>query len=116
MGTARKGSIPTQERAWHVVMAVVLLSYGGIGLYFDDLYIPGKHSRGVHLHGAPAWVMFGAFVCAALNLVAVVADHCDSSDGEKSYPIAARVTQVAGWALFIGALALSFFPGGKRNW
>lgn len=77
-------NIPLKERVGHVILAVLLLAYGAYGLRNDDLYIPGKRSRGVHLHGTAAWVMYGAFVCAALNLLAVAVDHCDTSGGEKN--------------------------------
>jgi hypothetical protein len=111
--SARKG-IPKPERAWHVFLAVLLLAYGGVGLYHDDIYIPGKHSRGFHVHGTAAWVMYAAFVCASLNLLSVLADHCDTS-GERKYHLFARTTQVAGWVFFAASILLNFFPS-KRQW
>lgn len=116
MDTAQPRSISTQERVWHVVLATCLLTYGGIGLYLGDLFIPGKHSRGIHLHGTAAWIMFAAFICASLNLLSIFADHFDSSDGERLYHILARATQIAGWALFIGALAFSLVHSGTHQW
>jgi hypothetical protein len=114
--TPKTRSLSAGERVWHVGAAVLLLGYGGAGVYYDDLYIPGKHSRGVHLHGLPAWIMFGAFVFASLNLLSVLADHCDQSDTGRMYHIFARVTQVAGWALFIGAFVFSLFPPRQNHW
>jgi hypothetical protein len=109
-------SISAGERVWHVAAALLLLAYGGAGLYYDDIYIPGKHSRGVHLHGTAAWVMFGAFVCSALNLISILADHLDESEGERMYHVFARATQVAGWVLFAGAIILSLFPASRNHW
>jgi hypothetical protein len=97
-------------------MAAALLAYGAIGIYYDDIYIPGKRSRGVHLHGTAAWIMYGAFVCASLSLLSVLADHCDSRAGGRPYHVFARVTQGAGWALFIGALALSLARPTPLQW
>ncbi len=107
MDVIQRKLISTGERLWHVALAVGLLAYGGFGLYLDDLYLPGRSTRGVHLHGAAAWIMYGAFVFASLNLLSVAADHCDSSEGERYYHIFARVTQVAGWSLFFGAFVFS---------
>jgi len=115
-GKGTRRNIPLKERVGHVILAVLLLVYGAYGLNNDDLYIPGKRSRGVHLHGTAAWVMYGAFVCAALNLLAVAVDHCDTSDGEKKYQIWARVTQVAGWALFACALLGGLFLKDRSRW
>ena len=115
-GQATRRNIPLTERVGHVILAVLLLAYGAYGLNNDDLYIPGKRSRGVHLHGTAAWVMYGAFVCAALNLLAVAVDHCDTSDGERKYRIWARVTQIAGWALFASALLGGLFLKGRSQW
>jgi hypothetical protein len=109
-------SIPLKERVGHVVFAVLLLAYGAYGLNHDDLYIPGKRSRGVHLHGTAAWIMYGAFVCASLNLLAVTVDHCDTSGGERKYQIWARVTQVAGWTLFAFALLGGLFLRDRSGW
>lgn len=96
--------------------AVLLLAYGGAGLYYDDIYIPGKHSRGMHFHGVPAWIMFAAFVCASLNLLSVFADHFDKSDGDRMYHIIARTTQVAGWLFFACAIGFGLSPEGRSPW
>jgi hypothetical protein len=109
-------SIPVQERIWHIALALVLLTYGGVGLYYDDLYVPGKRSRGIHFHGMAAWIMYGAFACAALNLLSVAADRCDTSEGERRYHIFARTTQILGWVLFFGAIVCSLVPVRPRQW
>lgn len=109
-------SISLKERVGHVIFAILLLAYGAYGLNNDDLYLPGKRSKGVHLHGIAAWIMYGAFVCAALNLLAVAVDHCDTSDGEKKYQLWARVTQVVGWSLFACALLAGLFYRDRSRW
>jgi hypothetical protein len=109
-------SIPLKERAWHVVLAVLRLIYGAYGLQHDDLYIPGKRSRGVHLHGTAAWIMYGAFVCASLNLLAVAVDHCSTGESERGYRMWARATQVTGWSLFAAALLFGLFYRESPHW
>src|SRR5688500_649688 len=42
--------IPGVERATHVVLSLLLFAYGSHGVWTNDLYVPGKRSRGVHLH------------------------------------------------------------------
>lgn len=106
--------ISTQGRIGHVVAALGLLAYGAFGLHQNDIYIPGKHSNGIHFHGTTAWVMYGAFIFASLNLLSVAADHFDSSAVERDYHIFAKVTQVAGWTLFVGALVMSIFTHSQQ--
>ena len=115
MADEKPRSMTNGERAWHVVLAFGLLAYGTYGVWVDDLYIPGKHSRGIHFHGAAAGIMLGAFVCAAVNLVSVAVDHYDDTTEERVYHFVARATQVAGWVLFVGAVAFSLFPS-RRQW
>jgi hypothetical protein len=97
-------SITTQERVTHVCLAVLLLAYGGCGLYYDDIYIPAKHSRGFHVHGVAAWIMYCAFICGSLNLLSVLADHCDDGSSGRRYHLFARTTQVAGWVFFAASI------------
>jgi hypothetical protein len=100
--------IPVSVRRWNLILSAVLLAYGGIGIWIDDLYIPGR-TRGVHLHDVPARVMYAAMICAALNLLSVVIDHYDIRNNETNYRLFARITQVLGWILFGLSLALSLF-------
>lgn len=99
--------IPLKTRIWHSVISVTLLIYGSIGLYLDDLYLPGKYGNGAHLHGNAALVMYGAMLCAALNLLSVVADHYDRRNNELDYRMFAKWTYIAGFVLFFAALAVS---------
>lgn len=92
--------IPAKDRWSNFIFASALLAYGGIGTRIDDLYIPGRRGNGVHLHGAPAWVMFGAMACAALVLLLTIVDHYDRRDNERHYQQAAEGFKTAGWTLF----------------
>jgi hypothetical protein len=108
--------ISPRERVCHSLLAICLLAYGAFGLYYDDIYLPGKRSRGIHFHGVAAWIVFGAFVCASLNLIFVAGDHFDSSAGERNYHIFARITQVLGWSLFAGAVICQLASIGTARW
>lgn len=108
-GAYTPNHIPLKTRIWHTVASIALLVYGSIGLYLDDLYLPGKSGNGLHLHGNAALVMYGAMLCAALNLSSVVLDHYDKRDNEGDYREFAKWTSAAGFSLFAAALAIMFF-------
>ncbi len=92
--------IPLSERILNTVSAVFLLAYGTYGIYVNDLYIPGKRSKGVHLHDVPAWIMYGAFICACLVLISEVIDHYDTRNNEHVYHRFANICKYLGWGFF----------------
>lgn len=91
--------IPVGERAIHVALSLVLLAYGGLGVWINDLYIPGKR-KGLHLHDVPAWIMYGAIICACLVMLSVVIDHYDRRNNERHYREFAKASGYIGWTLF----------------
>ncbi|MDR7133915.1 hypothetical protein J2X06_001099 [Lysobacter niastensis] len=101
--------IPSGERANHIIFSLLLFAYGGYGVWVNDLYIPGKRSRGVHLHDVPAWLMCGAMICACIVMLSVVADHYDRRNNERHYRIFAEVGKFFGWALFGVSLFWAIF-------
>lgn len=101
--------IPRSERIANVLFSVPLLAYSAYGFVRDDLYIPGKRGPGVHLHGAPMWMMCAAMLCVGASLLSVVIDHYDTRANEGRYGKFAAVTQLLGWALFFGAFALDIW-------
>jgi hypothetical protein len=96
--------IPQAERVIHVLRSALLLAYGTYGVWVNDIYFPGRRSPGIHLHDAPAWIMWGAMVCACLVMLSVVVDHYDRRNNETNYQRFATVFSYAGW----GLAALSF--------
>ena len=67
--------IPAGERITNALFSVLLLLYGSYGIWINDIYILGKHGKGIHLHDVPAWIMYGAIACACLVMLSVVVDH-----------------------------------------
>lgn len=108
--------VPRGVRTANVLLSVGLLAYGGLGLWLDDIYLPGKRSGGVHLHGEPAWMVFAAMLSGAANLLTAVIDHYDRRDNEDTYRMVARITQVMGWSLLVLAIILDLllFRKGTR--
>jgi hypothetical protein len=100
--------IPKDERASHIIFSLLLLAYGSYGVWANDLYVPGRRSKGIHLHDAPAWVMYGAILCACLVMLSVVVDHYDRRNNETNYRLFAGVLKGIGWMLFVLSLLFGF--------
>lgn len=92
--------IPLEIRKLNIGISLLLLGYGGYGIYVNDLYLPSRRSRGVHLHDEPALIMYGAFICGSLVMLSVVIDHYDKRDNEHKYHIFAQICKYLGWGLF----------------
>lgn len=93
------------RRLSHGALAVFLLAYGGIGLYRDDIHLPGRWGDGFHFHGPAAWLMFGAILTAAAVFLALVIDHYDRRNNEHRYVLFKRGANLLGWVFFAAAMA-----------
>lgn len=100
--------VPEGTRLKHALMAIVLLVYGGYGVWVDDLYIPGKRG-GLHLHHQPAWLMYAAMICAAVVLASSILDHYDRRDNEHRYRGFARVMSWLAWCAFAASMLWDLF-------
>ena len=96
----RPNHIPAEERLKNIAFSILLFAYGTYGVRVNDLYIPGKRSKGVHLHDVPAWIMYGAIICACLVMLSVVVDHYDKRNNETNYRLFADVFKFLGWVFF----------------
>jgi hypothetical protein len=99
--------IPANERMQNAAFSILLFAYGTYGVWVNDLYIPGKRSRGVHLHDVPAWIMYGAIVCACLVMLSVVVDHYDKRNNETNYKRFADTFRLLGWGFFVLSLVMA---------
>jgi hypothetical protein len=99
--------IPADERLKNSVFSILLFSYGTYGVWVNDLYIPGKRSKGIHLHDVPAWIMYGAIICACMVMLSVVVDHYDRRNNEANYKWFADVFKFLGWAFFVLSLIMA---------
>ena len=97
-------SIPGKVRLSNFAFGLGGILYGAYGLHRNDLYIPGKHGPGVHLHDSAAMLMMAAIVCGCAVLLSVVLDHYDERDNEVYYQRTAQVLRWLGWGFF--ALAM----------
>lgn len=104
--------IPAGERLSLAALSLLLLMYGIYGVWTNDLYLPAKRG-GIHLHDLSAWTMLGAFVCAFLCVLVLVADHYDRRDNELNYWRAGRVVRGLGWTCFVLSLVISVGQGSR---
>lgn len=100
----RPNHFPLKERITNCVLAVLLIAYGSYGIYMDDIYLPGKRTAGVHLHGIPVWLMYGAILSAASVMLALVVDHYDRRNNEHHYVQFKKSAAIVGWVFFGAAL------------
>ena len=105
--------IPRKERITNTVLSIFLFTYGSYGVWVNDLYVPGRRSRGSHLHDVPAWIMYGAIVCACLVLLSVVLDHYDRRNNERHYRTFATVGKYLGCGFFFASLLWAIFNAGR---
>jgi TRAP-type C4-dicarboxylate transport system permease small subunit len=99
--------IPANERMQNIAFSILLAAYGAYGVWVNDLYIPGKRSKGIHLHDVPAWIMYAAFICACLVMLSVVVDHYDKRNNETNYKLFANVFKYLGWGFFVLSLIMA---------
>jgi TRAP-type C4-dicarboxylate transport system permease small subunit len=100
------------ERVSYLAFSAVILAYGTYGVSTNDLYIP-RRRHGIQLHDTPAWLVYGAIVCACLVMLSVVVDHYDRRDNEKNYRVFAKTFTVIGWTLFGLSLVFDLVLRGK---
>jgi hypothetical protein len=87
------------------LLALGAVFYGVHGVVVDDLYLPGKRSRGAHFHGAAAVAMClmiafaaGALVVAMYEASDPVGDAADAGKLLQRLLICAGICMVAGFA------------------
>lgn len=90
-----------------VATALVLVLWGGWGVWVDDLEMPARRNV-LHLHGLSAWLMYAAWLLAASSFVAIVVDHFDKRNNEKRYKRIGQSAAFSAWLLFFAALTVSF--------
>jgi len=77
--------IPNGKRIINIILSSVLLLYGTFRVINNQMYIPGRYGRVIHLHNASVWIMCGAFLCAVANMISVVIDHYDKRNNVTNY-------------------------------
>jgi Zn-finger nucleic acid-binding protein len=99
--------IPEKKRKLNSIFSVFLFLYGSYGVYVNNLVIPIGRKRGIHLHDVPAWIMYGAIICACLVMLSVIVDHYDKRNNETNYNLFANIFVYLGWAFFVLSLVMA---------
>lgn len=90
-----------KSRLLSVIAPVLLLLWGGYGLYINDLLIPSLEDE------KPTYLMFAAFICGAMMLTANIIGQIEPKNREASpFSFARYVVGWGGWLLFGMVLAL----------
>lgn len=97
------------DRGLNTFLSILLLLYGIIGLLVDDIYLPGKHTRGIHFHGTPAIIAFAGFMCFVLYLLTIVIDHYDRRNNERRYVQFRKFIRFMGYTLLLVAIFVDCF-------
>jgi TRAP-type C4-dicarboxylate transport system permease small subunit len=92
----------------NIIFSILLFAYGSYEVWVNDLYIPGKRSKGIHLYDVPAWIMYGAIICACLAMFSVVIDYYDKRNNEAGYKLFADFFRLLGWGFFGLSLIMAF--------
>lgn len=104
-------NVPLSTRVINTLGSFALLAWGSYGLYQGDIPMPARKGEVAHFTGLATWILYGAILCAVVNLMAEVVDHYDRRNNELLYAHIAAATQWIGWALFIVASIRGLFQG-----
>lgn len=96
--------IPVEKRLRNIFLSIALMAYGIHGIYVNDLWIPRRRGRDIHLTDEAIFVMNAAFVCGCLVLISAVVDHYDQRNNEHKYKAFATVLKVIALILFFVAV------------
>jgi hypothetical protein len=97
-------------RVFGIVGAVIMVGYGALGVWRNDLYVSlSEHGNaGVHLHGPLAWLCFVGMLMMSIGLTRFVAPE----SGEAGFDFEARRRRhgplfFVGLALFVATQAIA---------
>jgi hypothetical protein len=105
--------IPLKKRITNSVISLLIIAYGGYGIYLDSLWVPLAKKLVIVLHGVSTIIMFGAIICATLLMFVETLDHFDKRDNEHVYYKTAVYFKYAAFFLFGLAVIVGIFTGAR---
>lgn len=89
-------------------VAIALMAYAVAGSMLNDIYVPGRRGRGVHIH-------YEALFPAAMSLVLLATKYfLDSLGNEDRYKVIQKLLTVGIFVSICFSLYYIAFPSGKR--
>ncbi|GHB76547.1 hypothetical protein GCM10008107_27580 [Psychrosphaera saromensis] len=76
--------IPTKKRIEKLILIIVLLAYGGYGLFKGELYLAYRQGE-VTLYGNAIYIAFSALIVGIAYLALGIIDHYDKRNNEHVY-------------------------------
>jgi hypothetical protein len=89
-------------------LALLLLLWGGYGLYLSDWLILPLFEKADSSSPQPAYLTFSAFICGAMMLTSSIIDQYELKNSESAQPSLARYVGWFGWFIFLSALLFHF--------
>ena len=97
-----------KSQIFNSIVATTLLIYGTYGVVTNHFVLPARGGESLVLYGYPAWIMYAAFMCAAVNFYSNVFRCYDKHLSQLAYKKLKKASTIAGWLLFLLACVLSF--------
>jgi len=91
------------------LIGLIILVYGWYGVSVDDVYIPGKYGRGLHVHGSYALLVAIAVTSGCIALMSTLADLPAAESWRKTGRTVGKMAAWFGWALGFWAMGASIF-------
>lgn len=100
--------LPFSHRVRNIILSIVLIMYGGYGVYVNNLYLPGSIG-GFHFQDNLAVTIYVALVLGAISFILEVVDHYDERDNQRVYQFWGITLKCLSIFLFSIALFLESF-------
>jgi hypothetical protein len=107
----KPNEVPLSLRIYSLVLAALLIAYGGSGFLNGKLEVAtGKGGGGrLVLYDRPAWLLASAIIVGAILLLSVIVDHYDRHNNEGWYRLFRLALLYLGLALLAAALVSYFY-------
>lgn len=107
--------VPGKDRIANACLSLIIIIYGGYGLYINQLWLPLARRVSIILTDFAAVLMFVAIVSASVVMIIEVVDHYDKRDNEHAYYRLAVYFKYFGYITFAVAVLVGLAMGAELN-
>lgn len=104
--------IPASTRVLNSIIALVVIVYGGYGIYHNELLVPLGRNSAVVIYDEAVLLLSVSIVFIVGRLVTEIVDHYDKRDNEWVYYKLANVCKYVGYGTFAVAIFFGLATGG----